>query len=698
MRLEIEPNVASLDFSQDHATAVSTPRSDADFEQNLKLAIAAAQSGDRDQARILLFKVTETEPQSVDAWLWLASISEYPEELLGFLVKVLEIDPANQRARQWEKSTRSLLAKTFVQRGLSARTDGQIEFAADCFDDALEYDLSCSSAWFWKSAVSESVEEKELCLARVLDLDPSHEDAQQAMRQINESRCATKLNAARSAAFAGDMVAAALVVDNILSTEPQNVDAWKLRSHLTASLTEKLESYRRILEFDPEDVFARVGYEYLANEQASAADASDQDRDPAELRDVTVDDNADEVSAQPLSFFALPDEQILDLDAAPNGSVEFASDESPDACDINILEDRQEHDLGPVDSDTDEALEFSLGAMEFRPAYEDSILLEDHSEAFSSNVEETNEGEWQQDPIPASSEPAEPVSEIDELYSSSYTADSSDIGEIEAADPNNSLNNLEQPFSEFTPCSFCGGDNEPQAFLCSSCRAVLSLTDIDSLFHGTQADRETVQDAVTRMEAEWNLREFSESELKTLGLGHFNLNNFEQGVAYFHEASRLNPNDVIFAGQVNAFAIRLDELQRQEENRECLPKGKTILVVDDSATVRKLISSKLEKSGHIVITAVDGVEAMEIIETTVPDLVLLDIAMPRLDGYSVCKLIRANDSVKDVPVVMISGKDGFFDKVRGRMAGTTGYITKPFGPETLMRALDTYLIPDESAG
>ncbi len=68
--------------------------------------------------------------------------------------------------------------------------------------------------------------------------------------------------------------------------------------------------------------------------------------------------------------------------------------------------------------------------------------------------------------------------------------------------------------------------------------------------------------------------------------------------------------------------------------------------------------------------------------------------MPRMDGYEVCKQIRANPASRNVPVVMISGKDGFFDKVRGRMAGTTGYITKPFGPETLMKALETYLEHD----
>ena len=66
--------------------------------------------------------------------------------------------------------------------------------------------------------------------------------------------------------------------------------------------------------------------------------------------------------------------------------------------------------------------------------------------------------------------------------------------------------------------------------------------------------------------------------------------------------------------------------------------------------------------------------------------------MPQMDGYQVCKLIRSHAPTRNVPVIMISGKDGFFDKVRGRMAGTTGYITKPFGPETLMRTIESYVV------
>jgi twitching motility two-component system response regulator PilG len=203
-----------------------------------------------------------------------------------------------------------------------------------------------------------------------------------------------------------------------------------------------------------------------------------------------------------------------------------------------------------------------------------------------------------------------------------------------------------------------------------------------------------VSHAVVRLEREWESREFTVDDMTVLALGHLNLGSYEPGRNYLRAALQLEPNNVVLASQLNALAIRLDEMDRQREIDDARPKGKTILVVDDSATVRKLISGKLEKSGHNVVTACDGVEALERITEYVPDLVLLDITMPRMDGYEVCKQIRADPNASHVPVVMISGKDGFFDKVRGRMAGTTGYVTKPFGPETLMRALEMYLLPD----
>ena len=241
------------------------------------------------------------------------------------------------------------------------------------------------------------------------------------------------------------------------------------------------------------------------------------------------------------------------------------------------------------------------------------------------------------------------------------------------------------------PCSFCNFENEVQAIACHGCMAVLTLADLEMLLANHHADKSVLRQAVERMESERSSREFGEAELTMLGIGHLNLRNLQYGYNYLHEASQLNPNNVVLGSQVNALLIRLEEIKQQDEAHGSMTKGKTILVVDDSPTVRKLIAGKLEKCGHDVFCSNDGVEAMERLEDLRPDLILLDITMPRMDGYQVCKLIRSNSVTKDVPVVMISGKDGFFDKVRGRMAGTSGYITKPFGPETLMKAVESYL-------
>jgi twitching motility two-component system response regulator PilG len=120
------------------------------------------------------------------------------------------------------------------------------------------------------------------------------------------------------------------------------------------------------------------------------------------------------------------------------------------------------------------------------------------------------------------------------------------------------------------------------------------------------------------------------------------------------------------------------------------PPRSVVLVVDDSPTVLKVVSYELTRHGLEVVTASDGPEALRTLETLSPDLVLLDINMPLMDGYQVCRAIRANDRTRRIPVVMLSGKDGFFDKIRGRLAGAAEYITKPFEPPALLAMLEKY--------
>lgn len=116
-----------------------------------------------------------------------------------------------------------------------------------------------------------------------------------------------------------------------------------------------------------------------------------------------------------------------------------------------------------------------------------------------------------------------------------------------------------------------------------------------------------------------------------------------------------------------------------------------VLVVDDSPTLRMAVAEILESRQYRVVQAADGMQALTRLREITPALVLLDITMPHLDGYQICKVIKAHEELRNVPVIMLSGKDGFFDKVRGRMAGAVDYITKPVEPETLSRTVARHL-------
>ena len=117
--------------------------------------------------------------------------------------------------------------------------------------------------------------------------------------------------------------------------------------------------------------------------------------------------------------------------------------------------------------------------------------------------------------------------------------------------------------------------------------------------------------------------------------------------------------------------------------------GLKILVIDDSKTIRRTAETLLAKEGCEVFTAVDGFDALSKIADHRPDIIFVDIMMPRLDGYQTCALIKNNSEFKSTPVVMLSSKDGLFDKAKGRIVGSDRYITKPFSKEELLGTIRT---------
>ncbi len=856
MRLEVEKNtsqvlVAARPLGQSELTGPTS-----NVAELLNLGIRAAQAGERGEARAALFRVTEADPKNEAAWLWLASISEYPEELLVFLNNILEINPDNERATEWKASTNSLLAKTFVQRGIDAAESDKADFAAECFTRALEFDQNNETAWLWKASLADSTERRIGYLETVLKINPQNEAAARAFLNARREKTKELLASAKTAAVEGRKVEAYDMLKSVIEEDPACEDAWLLRSHFADSLDEKILSYQRVLEINPTNQAARVSLDSL-NELVGIVShtAPSDDNRPSFASEFQHDANLHyepEIDRIPTQDLEIPPEIVEELKDLEARSASLAFIDEP----TNTFVE----DLSPDEIDSEEQFE-KVAAIEQPPSVDrdqpevDLDLDEDHQDVESETDADFEAREAEDVAVPATFEtepenyvptfavspfqvdetvsnghiylsPIEPTSmaaesteeesvdetievmsgdsfaaaeaettefrveEVFEEYSAeaaTYVDSISVVSEEVETEPESDFEAIEevqvsQPIVEnlvdqipedlevkdvstpetteeftyssekitipasvevepidddpyktvslswtdipgsspwesavaeqtvaldterefvrkqasetrpvSTLCAFCGSTNEHNTITCSACFAVLTLSDLDVLIGNNQADRHAIRSSVERMENLRGKRELDESELTMLGIGHLNLQELQSGYDALHEAAKLNPNNVVLSSQVNSLLIKIEDIRKHEETLGSMTKGKTILVVDDSPTVRKLISGKLEKCGHDVFCSADGVEALQVLDTMKPDLILLDINMPNLDGYQTCRAIRNNKELTDVPIVMISGKDGFFDKVRGKMAGTSGYITKPFGPETLMKTVETFL-------
>jgi len=136
-----------------------------------------------------------------------------------------------------------------------------------------------------------------------------------------------------------------------------------------------------------------------------------------------------------------------------------------------------------------------------------------------------------------------------------------------------------------------------------------------------------------------------------------------------------------------------DTVPEPEEAPVASPRASrefTVMVIDDSKTIRRSAETLLRKEGFEVVTAVDGFEALGKIADYQPGLIFLDVMMPRLDGYQTCALIKHHQVFRHTPVVMLSSKDGLFDRARGRVVGADHFITKPFAREELLAVIEQY--------
>lgn len=133
------------------------------------------------------------------------------------------------------------------------------------------------------------------------------------------------------------------------------------------------------------------------------------------------------------------------------------------------------------------------------------------------------------------------------------------------------------------------------------------------------------------------------------------------------------------------------QVEFQEDELKIM-NGIKVLVVDDSSTIRRSAEIFLSDSGCEIILATDGFDALAKVVENQPDIIFIDVVMPRLDGYQACQLIKKNPRFQSTPVIMLSSKNGLFDKARGRMVGSNEYLTKPFTKDELLKAIERHTL------
>ena len=237
-------------------------------------------------------------------------------------------------------------------------------------------------------------------------------------------------------------------------------------------------------------------------------------------------------------------------------------------------------------------------------------------------------------------------------------------------------------------CPICQEHYSEAQTECKQCGVYLDLDNIDYMLGERQIDQNLIQIGITNL-AHRALNGHRFQNRLNIGIAHLNLHQWEKALEVFLDIHTMAPDHSLLNKAIHHLQAKAEQgiAAKQPPSRS---RG-TVMIVDDSTTVRKLVSITVEDLGFKVLEASNGSQALSKIFEQKPNIIFLDIKMPQMDGYQVCRILKENQHTADIPVIMLTGQDGFFDRVRGKMVGALDYITKPFEAETLVAALEKHV-------
>lgn len=252
-------------------------------------------------------------------------------------------------------------------------------------------------------------------------------------------------------------------------------------------------------------------------------------------------------------------------------------------------------------------------------------------------------------------------------------------------------------------CPFCWCPNRSGSLQCDYCSAHLQIH--TRVFEAEKNAKEEILNQAAERYLRVIAREKNTDAQYYLAMVHLNHENWEKALQYLDKTVKLAPDEPHYAEQLNMLLNQMaSSSERTDPDNDATgndsggdvdipdsPIQCSVLVVEDSPTTRKVISITLEQQGFGVIEAGDGLKALSKLNDTRPDLVLLDIILPKMDGYKILSIIKNNPELKDIPVIMLTSKDGILNKVKGKVSGCEAYLTKPFDPQELIETVEKYI-------
>jgi CheY-like chemotaxis protein len=569
-----------------------------------------------------------------------------------------------------------------LRDGIAAAQARQFDRARPLLEQATAAEPSDPVAWFWLAIAAPSPGAAMRCLRRVLELEPTHEQARNGLVTLLQT-VAQRLAAAGARAEALDLAAEATRL------APNSQSVWLSIAALTDDQKERIEALRKAVAITPDDaqLRTRLRQALLARGVMPSIDRAEaracfkeaaaiNPNDPRVWQALAklADTPAEAVDAlrelvrvapdQPHGHFALRNALAADARAlAESGRTDDARARWQEI--ISTTNNDVEAWLGvaATTSDENEATEAIETAHRLNPTHEQ--VIEAKARLERSRID-----------------PATVEAPVDAFARFDAPADVA----APADDPFAQLDSTLDAFAQLSDPVGTPAPAPTPAFATEAPAAAAPgpIVDLESALEEAAVVETVSIDSIDQPE-------------QTVSLDFDTVMQSPEAPASSHQSPDLSleppaasPQPPAPSRQSEDVAAAIPAAVESVSAPAYSSSRKTVMIVDDSPTIRKILGLTLERAGYKVIAEPDGESAIERLLQVVPDLILLDIAMPKIDGYEVCKRLKQDPRTKAVPVVMLSGKGALFDKVKGHMAGASEYLTKPFETPAVLAVVATY--------